>query len=180
LLTAIWLPPGGSSTVHIYIQTIHTKTQNKQYIEQHNNFVRVPAVPRLCELYPGICPTTEEKARINLSQGSRRVPAGTMNINKAYFLNFYFFGRTINLEGILKVFWETYFNLRWRKCQETRKIALLRVYGIIRFAISTIKIKRKRNVVGEAREKREIHTHMFSCMVYRKEANLNIWAFMGK
>jgi len=30
------------------------------------------AVPRLCELYPGICLTTEEKARKNLSQGSRR------------------------------------------------------------------------------------------------------------
>ena len=39
---------------------------------------RVPAVPRLCELYPGICLTTEEKARKNLSQGSRRVAAGTM------------------------------------------------------------------------------------------------------
>jgi len=24
------------------------------------------------------------------------------------------------------------------------------------------------------------HTHMFSCMAYRKEANLNIWAFMDK
>ena len=35
-------------------------------------------VPRLCELYPGICLTTEEKARKNLSQGSRRVPVGTM------------------------------------------------------------------------------------------------------
>ena len=33
---------------------------------------------RLCELYPGICLTTEEKAWKNLSQGSRRVPAGTM------------------------------------------------------------------------------------------------------
>jgi len=36
-------------------------------------------VPRLCELYLGICLTTEEKAQQNLSQGSRRVPAGTMN-----------------------------------------------------------------------------------------------------
>jgi hypothetical protein len=35
LLTAIGLPPGGSSTVHIYTQTIHRTTQNKQYIEQH-------------------------------------------------------------------------------------------------------------------------------------------------
>jgi len=32
------------------------------------------AVPRLCELYPGICLATEEKAWINLSQGSPRVP----------------------------------------------------------------------------------------------------------
>ena len=38
LLTAIGLSPGGSSTVHIYTQTIHRTTQNKQYIEQHNNF----------------------------------------------------------------------------------------------------------------------------------------------
>ena len=36
------------------------------------------AVPRLYELYPGILLTTEEKARKNLSQDSRRVPAGTM------------------------------------------------------------------------------------------------------
>jgi hypothetical protein len=33
-------------------------------------------------VYPGICLTTEEKARKNLSQGSRRVPAGTMKIHK--------------------------------------------------------------------------------------------------
>jgi hypothetical protein len=77
-LTAIGLPPGGSSTVHIYKQTIHRTTQNKQYIEQHKNFGRVRAVPRLCELYPGICLTTEEKARKNLRQGSQRVPAGTI------------------------------------------------------------------------------------------------------
>jgi len=32
LLTAIGLPPGGSSTVHIYTQTVHRTTQNKQCI----------------------------------------------------------------------------------------------------------------------------------------------------
>ena len=37
LLTAIGLSPGDSSTVHIYTQTIHRTTQNKQYIEQQNN-----------------------------------------------------------------------------------------------------------------------------------------------
>ena len=47
LLTAIELTPGDSSTVHIYTQTIHRTIQNKQYIEQNNNFGRVQAVPRL-------------------------------------------------------------------------------------------------------------------------------------
>jgi len=31
----------------------------------------VGAVPRLCEFYPGICLTTEEKARKTLSQGKK-------------------------------------------------------------------------------------------------------------
>jgi hypothetical protein len=35
LLTAIGLTAGGSCTVHIYTQTIHRTTQNKQYMEQH-------------------------------------------------------------------------------------------------------------------------------------------------
>jgi len=59
LLTAIWLTPGGSSTVHIYTQTVHRTTQNKRHAEQHKNFGRVRAVPRLCGFYPGICLTTE-------------------------------------------------------------------------------------------------------------------------
>ena len=69
LLTAIGLTTGGSSAVHIYTQTIHRTTQNLR---------RMPAVPRLCELYPGICLTTEEKGLKKISQGSRRVPFGTM------------------------------------------------------------------------------------------------------
>ena len=38
-------------------------------------------VPLLCELYPGICLTTEEKAWKTLNQGSRRLPAGKMKIH---------------------------------------------------------------------------------------------------
>ena len=57
LLTAIWFSLGGSSTVHIYTQTIHRTIQNKQYIEQFWKSVG-RAIP-------------EEKARKNLSQGSR-------------------------------------------------------------------------------------------------------------
>jgi len=46
-LTAIGFSPGGITTAHIYKQTIHRTTQNKQCIEQHNKFGRVRAVPRL-------------------------------------------------------------------------------------------------------------------------------------
>jgi len=52
-LTAIGLPPGGSSKVHIYTQTKHRPTQStqtieqhnrhKQYIEQHNSLIRKSA-----------------------------------------------------------------------------------------------------------------------------------------
>jgi len=38
MLSAVGLTAGGSSTVHIYTQTIHRTTQNKQYTEQHKNF----------------------------------------------------------------------------------------------------------------------------------------------
>jgi hypothetical protein len=69
LLTAIGLAPSGSSTVHVYTQTIHRTTKNKQ----HKNSGRVRAVPHLGELYPGICLKTVEKVRKNLSQGSRTI-----------------------------------------------------------------------------------------------------------
>ena len=36
-VTAIGLSLDGSNTVHIYAQTVHRTTQNKQYIEQHNS-----------------------------------------------------------------------------------------------------------------------------------------------
>jgi uncharacterized integral membrane protein len=38
LLTSIGLTPGGSSTIHIYTQTIHRTIQNNQYIEQHKHW----------------------------------------------------------------------------------------------------------------------------------------------
>ena len=37
LLTAVGWPCDSSCAVQIYTQTIHRTTQNKQYIEQHNN-----------------------------------------------------------------------------------------------------------------------------------------------
>jgi len=37
LLTAIGLTPGGSSTVHIYTQTIHRTTQPTQQCVEHHS-----------------------------------------------------------------------------------------------------------------------------------------------
>jgi len=45
LLTVIGLSPGGSSTVHIYTQTIHRTTQNKEYREQHKNWKSAGRAP---------------------------------------------------------------------------------------------------------------------------------------
>jgi ribonucleotide reductase beta subunit family protein with ferritin-like domain len=52
LLTAIGLPPGASCTVHIYTQTIHRTTKNKQYIEQHKHFENNTKILEEC----GPCP----------------------------------------------------------------------------------------------------------------------------
>ena len=68
-----------------YTFTHKNNTQNdtKQIIHRTaQKFGRERAVPRLCGFYLGICLTTEEKAWKTLSQGSRRVPAGTMKIHK--------------------------------------------------------------------------------------------------
>ena len=40
------------------------------------------AVPRLCEFYPGICLTTEEKARRNLSQGKKNLSQVKKNLSQ--------------------------------------------------------------------------------------------------
>jgi hypothetical protein len=55
LLTASGLPPGGSCTIHIYTQTIHRTTHNKQYIVPHkmteNRQVPVMVEP-VCKFLP--------------------------------------------------------------------------------------------------------------------------------
>ena len=40
------------------------------------------AVPRLCEFYPGICLTTEEKARKNLSQRKKNLSQRKKNLSQ--------------------------------------------------------------------------------------------------
>jgi len=68
LSTAIGLTPGGSSTVHIYTQK---NTQLTTLVGRISGIrtqscqtkIKALAVPHLCELNPGICLTSEEKAR---------------------------------------------------------------------------------------------------------------------
>jgi len=62
------------------VALVQYKFIQKQYTEKHKHFGRVQAVPLLCRLYLGLCLTTEERARENLSQSSRRVPPGKMKI----------------------------------------------------------------------------------------------------
>jgi hypothetical protein len=40
-------------------------------------------VPHLCELYPGICLTTEEKARKNFSQGKKNLSQVKINLSQS-------------------------------------------------------------------------------------------------
>jgi hypothetical protein len=71
----IYLTAMGSHPVAV-VQYTYTHTQTIEYVTKQTihrttqKLGRVRAVPRLCGIYPGICLTTEEKTRKNLSQGS--------------------------------------------------------------------------------------------------------------
>ena len=60
--------PVAAMQLQVYTPTVH-KIQRTTYIAKQKNKVKweVRAVPRMCELYPGICLTTEGKERKNLS-----------------------------------------------------------------------------------------------------------------
>jgi len=60
-LTPIGLPPVGSSTVHIYTQTIHRTTQSTQTIHRTTQFTNKKECGP-CPSFAGICLTTEEKS----------------------------------------------------------------------------------------------------------------------
>jgi hypothetical protein len=73
LLTAIRLPPGGSSTVHIYTQTVHRTTQNKQYTEQHKSMEKCGPCPVFASYTLAFALQLRIKTRKNPSQGSRTI-----------------------------------------------------------------------------------------------------------
>jgi hypothetical protein len=69
--------------VHIYTQTIHRTTQITTQQHKYKLICRVRAVPCLCEFYPGICLTTEEKARKNLRQGKKNLSQVKKNLSQS-------------------------------------------------------------------------------------------------
>jgi len=73
-------------------------------------------MPRLCEVYPGICLTTEEKARKNLSQGSRRMPVGKEYTEQSILVN----KNTISLGGQQKGHETDYSSLYSAKVEDER------------------------------------------------------------
>ena len=67
----VGLSAGGSSAVPIYTQTIHRTTQNKRYIEQHNNLGECGPCPVLASYTLAFVLQLRKNAQKNLSQGSR-------------------------------------------------------------------------------------------------------------
>ena len=61
MLTAIGLPPGACSTVHIYTQTIQRTTQKQTVHRTTQKFWKSAGRAPSGELYPDICLTTEKK-----------------------------------------------------------------------------------------------------------------------
>jgi hypothetical protein len=78
-LTAIRLSPGGST--HLHSNNTQNNTNDKQ-TTQITNVEECGPCPVFCEFYPGICLTTEEKARKNLSQGKKNLSQVKKNLSK--------------------------------------------------------------------------------------------------
>jgi hypothetical protein len=72
-LTVIGLSPAGITHLH---------TNNTQNNRNNKQCGRVRASPRLCEFYPGICLTTEEKARKNPCQGKKNFSQVHKNLSQ--------------------------------------------------------------------------------------------------
>jgi hypothetical protein len=65
LLTTVGLSPGGST--HLHTNNTQNNTNNNRTIQITNNVEECGQCPVFASFYPGICLTTEEKARKNQS-----------------------------------------------------------------------------------------------------------------
>jgi hypothetical protein len=81
------MTPGGSSTVDIHTPTIHRTTQSTRTIHRTTQFTNQEDRALSLRDIPWHCLTTEEKARKNLSQGSRRMPTGKEYTEQSILVN---------------------------------------------------------------------------------------------
>jgi hypothetical protein len=80
LLTAIGLSPGGST--HLHTNNTQNNTNNNRTTQIATNVEECEPCPVFASFYPGICPTTEEKARKNLSQGQKTLSQGKKTLSQ--------------------------------------------------------------------------------------------------
>ena len=86
-LTAVGLTPGGSSTVHMYTQTIRRTTQSTQRVHRIThltNWEECGSCPVFASYTLAFALQLGKKAWKNLRQGNRRVPVGTMIQNTSF------------------------------------------------------------------------------------------------
>jgi hypothetical protein len=80
LLTAMGLSPGGST--HLHTNNTQNNTNNNRITQITNNVEECGPCPVFANFYPGICHTTEEKARKNHSQGKRNFSQVNKNLSQ--------------------------------------------------------------------------------------------------
>jgi hypothetical protein len=81
LLTAIGLSPGGST--HLHTNNTQNNTNNNRTTQITNNVKECGPCPVFASFYPGICLTTEKKARKNLSQSKRNFSQVNRNLSQS-------------------------------------------------------------------------------------------------
>jgi hypothetical protein len=81
LLTAIRLSPGGSK--HLHTNNTQNNTNNNRTTQVKNNVEECGPCPVFASFYPGICLTTEEKARKDHSQGKRNFSQVNKNLSQS-------------------------------------------------------------------------------------------------
>jgi len=74
LLTAIGLSPGGST--HLHTNNTQDNTNKNRTTQITTNVEECGQCPVFAGFNPGICLTTAEKARNNLSQGKKNPQSG--------------------------------------------------------------------------------------------------------
>jgi hypothetical protein len=75
------LSPGGST--HLHTNNTQNNTNNNRTTQITTNVEECGPCPVFSSFYPGMCLTTEEKARINLSQNKENLSPVKKNLSQS-------------------------------------------------------------------------------------------------